>query len=160
MSLKKPRRKTVSIIGDDEALERIKDLQNALEDEVDTQLVTKLKADLKAAEEALEASTLRITLQSIGRKRYEELVSEHPPTEAQNKESEEATGQPAPYNTDTFPPALIAASAVDPEMTVEQATELWDEWNTGELMELFFVAIEVNTQRRVGLGKESGPVRG
>lgn len=155
-SLKAPRRKTVSLVGSDEAFEEVQNLQNLLEDATDQDARESLQRSLKTAQKTLEDSTVRITVQSIGRKRYEALVAEHPSTPEQDKESEEATGQPAPYNTDTFPPALLAASAVEPALTLEQAQEIWDDWNTGELMELFFATVEVNTMRRTDLGKGSG----
>lgn len=159
-SLKKPRRKTVEIYASDEALRDVQILQDRLEDEKDAGMVANLEQELAAAQEALEASTLRITFEAVGRKRYEELIAAHPATKKQHEESNAEAGQDAPYNVDTFPAALIAASAIDPVMTEEQANELWDEWNSGELTEMFFAAIEVNTARRSGLGKEYGPVRG
>jgi ABC-type Zn uptake system ZnuABC Zn-binding protein ZnuA len=159
-SLKKPRRKTIEVIGSDEALELVRELQEALEDEEDPATKTRLEAELKAAQDALEAATIRITFESVGRKRYEDLIAAHPATEAQNKESQKEAGQDAPYNVDTFPAALISASAISPTMTLDQAQELWDDWNSGELTEIFFSALEVNTARRTGLGKEFGGVKG
>jgi hypothetical protein len=159
-SMKLPRRKTIDVYASDEAIELVSDLQNALEDEEDSATRTRLQSEIAAAQDALEASTIRVTFQSIGRKRYEDMIAAHPATEAQNKESQKEAQQDAPYNVDTFPAALISASAISPIMTVEQAQELWDTWNAGELTEMFFAALEVNTARRAGLGKESGGVRG
>lgn len=100
--------------------------------------------------------TVDIVLQSIGRKRYEALMQEHPPTKAQNAEAQKETGEDAPYNLETFPVALVAACAIEPKMTDEQVQQIWDDWNSAEVMELFFAALEVTTARRNGLGKESG----
>jgi hypothetical protein len=159
-SLKKPRRKTIEVIASDDVLDQLKDIQEALEDEDDSTTRTRLESELKDAQDALEAATIRITFESIGRKRYEDLIAAHPATDAQNKESQKEAQQDAPYNVDTFPAALISASAVSPVMTLEQAQELWDDWNAGELTEVFFSALEVNTARRSGLGKEYGGARG
>ena len=101
-------------------------------------------------------ATFDIVLQSIGRKRYEALMQEHKPTRQQNAEAQKETGEDAPYNVDTFPIALIAACSVEPVMTDEQVQQIWDEWNSAEVMDLFFAALEVTTARRQGLGKESG----
>lgn len=100
--------------------------------------------------------TVDIVLQSIGRKRYEALMTEHPATKEQNAEAKKETGEEAPYNVETFPIALISACALEPIMTEEQVQQVWDEWNSAEVMELFFAALEVTTARRHGLGKESG----
>ena len=79
-----------------------------------------------------------VTLRAIGSKAYDVLVGMHPPTGEQKKEG-------ASYNPDTFGPALIAACAVEPRITPNEAKELWesDEWSRGEVMELFVAAVEV-----------------
>lgn len=52
------------------------------------------------------------------------------------------------YNAEKFAPMLIAATCIDPEMTEEDAKEIWDsdEWNRGERMQLFMAAMEVCTK--------------
>jgi hypothetical protein len=79
-----------------------------------------------------------VTLRAIGSKAYDVLVGMHPPTVEQKKEG-------ASYNPDAFGPALIAACAVSPVITPNEAKELWesDEWSRGEVMELFVAAVEV-----------------
>lgn len=109
------------------------------------------------AKEAVEDTSVRMVFQSIGRKAYDALLMAHPPTEEQvaefQDENRQKDGSPGkgkpPYNIETFAPALIAASCVDPELTPEQVEELWDEWNSTELAELWMAALAVNTQRRV-----------
>lgn len=70
---------------------------------------------------------------------YDELIESHPP-----RKSEKVKG--AFYNKDTFPPALISATFVTPKLSVEQATDLWNnpDWAPGELAELFTQAQMVN----------------
>lgn len=81
------------------------------------------------------------TLRAIGSKAYDVLVGLHPPTAEQKKDG-------AAYNPDTFGPALISACAVSPQLTANEAKELWesDEWSRGEVMELFVAAVEVNSR--------------
>jgi hypothetical protein len=130
---------------------------------------------------ALEDATVTLELQGIGRKRYEALILEHPadPKDVKNAKDNK---QPVPeYNPNTLAPALVALSCTnvdligkedEPDAAYEEkvphpsikgetiarmryprADRLWDEWNVGELTQLFMVAHEVNTQRRVaGLG--------
>jgi len=42
---------------------------------------------------------------------------------------------------------LIAASAVTPALTLDQATQIWtsNDWSRGELTELFLGCVEVNS---------------
>ncbi len=86
---------------------------------------------------------ITFTFKAIGRLPYDELVGDpaNAPTEAQKKEG-------AQFNPDTFPPALVAAAAVDPKITLEEAVEIFgdSEWNGAELQKLFFAALEVNTE--------------
>lgn len=79
-----------------------------------------------------------VTLRAIGSKTYDVLVGMHPPTVEQKKEG-------ATYNPDSFGPSLIAACAVSPQMTPNEAKDLWEseEWSRGEVMELFVAAVEV-----------------
>lgn len=84
-----------------------------------------------------------LKVRAIGSREYDDLLAAHPPTAKQKKE-DSAT----PYNPETFPPALIAACASEPAMTVEQATEIWESehWSRGELTTLFFGCMEVNAK--------------
>lgn len=82
-----------------------------------------------------------IKLQAIGSKEYDALLAAHPPTKAQKADG-------GVFNPDTFGPALLAKSMVDPVVSDEQATELWnsDLWSRGELSDLFYAAVELNNK--------------
>ena len=61
-----------------------------------------------------------------------------------------------PFNSDTYPRALIAACIIEPEVTENDCLEWLDDdtWNEAEIEALFTAAMEANTQRRVlDLGK-------
>jgi hypothetical protein len=79
-----------------------------------------------------------LLFRSIGSKEYDALVTRFPPTPSQKKEG-------ATYNLDNFGPALLAAVCVDPQMSEEEAKELWqsEEWNRGELYNLFREAVDI-----------------
>ena len=83
-----------------------------------------------------------VRFRSIGSKAYSALVDAH----------QEGKERGLPFNPETFGPALVAASAVEPVLTPEQVTELWDEWNTGELLALFAAALDANTSSNVKIG--------
>jgi hypothetical protein len=133
--------------------------------------VAELIIERDRLKEAVDAETVELTLTAIGRKAYDALLDGHPPTDEQNAEHmAEHGGRTAPYNGDTFPVALVHASltvghggavhVVGGEVACEggefsygDVVEWFDEWNGAELMELFAVAMEVNSTRRVaGLG--------
>lgn len=88
-----------------------------------------------------EEQELTLKVRAIGQRAYDELLSEHPPTKKQ-KDSGDS------YNIDTFCPALISRSLVEPIITVEEAAELWasETWSRGELTELFFSCVDVNNK--------------
>lgn len=114
------------------------------------------EAALAEATQAVEAEAVTFVFKGLGRRRYDDLISAHPPTEDQRKKHKRQTGGDLEWDPEKFPVAVVAASLVEPHLTVDQVAELWndDTWNSAELMELFWAAINVNQQRRVvDLGK-------
>lgn len=105
-----------------------------------SQLLTK-PARFKVLEITLGEEKVCLKLRSISSKAYDDLLSQHPPTKAQKAEG-------STYNIDTFAPALISLCVIDPEINAEDATALWTspEWSRGELLDLFFAAVEVNNK--------------
>jgi hypothetical protein len=161
---KAPLEQKVTVVVDAELFESYEQATSALERaKLLNEPTEELEAAATAAEEALRQDGVEtLVFRSIGRKAYDALVEEYPPTEEQiteyradnpQRDGSPGKGKPA-YNIETFAPALIAASCVEPEMTVEQVTELFDGWTSVEIQELWVAALAVNTQRRVvKLGK-------
>lgn len=81
---------------------------------------------------------VRLKFQGLDGDAYDELVAAHPPKRKQADKG-------ATWDSDTFPPALIAAVSVIPTMTVEQARELYKakNWAAGEMLNLFSEALAV-----------------
>jgi hypothetical protein len=160
---KKPARKEVLVVLDDDLTEafeaadkKVKGLVAAGHKDDSTELV-EAKAARDEAKAALDEATVTLVFQSIGRKAYEELVTGYPPSEEQKTLAKELGEEEPGFHAEEFPPALIAACCVEPKMTVEDAREIFDEWNTSETMTLFLAAIEVCNKSRVGeLGKGFG----
>jgi hypothetical protein len=69
-----------------------------------------------------EAKTRTLVFESIGRRRWADLLSEHPPS----KEDKQQFGEEIDHNPATFPIHALAASCTEPGMTVEEAEELQD----------------------------------
>lgn len=94
-----------------------------------------------------------------GNRAFQEIVSEHPPTDEDHDQVRKATGRPealASWNRTTFAPALVAATCVDPVLSDEQAQEMFADWNDAEVDELLAAALTVSqSARQVDLGKAS-----
>ena len=69
-------------------------------------------------ESEMEAALIEFRFKGIGRRQWADLLAEHPPTKQQK-----LLDRNAPYD-DTFEYAAIAASCVQPAMTVEQVRAL------------------------------------
>lgn len=93
------------------------------------------------SDESGEQTEVTLKYQAIGQREYDKLVAKYPPTPEQRVDG-------ASFNIDTFAPALIAACCVEPEMTLDDAKELWDspEWSRGDVMVLFRNAVELNNR--------------
>lgn len=150
LAKKKPLERRVTVAMDDEVVREYDEACAALER---AELIARTKTEDEtrraeldgavdaarerrdAARAAIDAETVTITFRSVGRKRYERLVDEHPPTDEQIEEYRKAVddpeGQPA-YDGEAFPIALISASALAPRMTREQVAVLYHGgWNCG-----------------------------
>jgi hypothetical protein len=87
------------------------------------------------------SNEVTLKYQAIGMVAYDKLVAKHPPKPEQRAEG-------SSFDMDTFAPALISACSVEPEMSVEEAKEIWnsEEWSRGDVMVLFRNAVELNNR--------------
>jgi len=94
----------------------------------------------KTAELVVVVNDEQITLkfEAISATELDKLRAKHPPTKTQ-----QANGQG--INFETFQPALVAATLVEPEMTEDEARQMWtsDYWSAGELNQIFETASDV-----------------
>jgi len=102
------------------------------------------KARFEKAEQAATERSVKFVFRSIGRKPYEELVLDWQPTEEQRSKVESLGNDPdnLDWDPDEFPPRLVAAAMVEPEMTLEQVFEIYNDpnWSPAELGALFSTA--------------------
>lgn len=172
-SAKKPATRKVSLCLDpdlggeyEEAIVAADSARDALKNDPDAKQLPELRravedADALVAElrEQVEPVTQVFTFRSMGRKKFENLMLEHPATQPQ-KDAAVARNEGEPqWNEDTFPQALVAGSLADPPLTFDQVKILFDddEWSGPELLTLWTTALAVNQSRRVlDLGKGSG----
>jgi len=84
-----------------------------------------LVADLDTVIELMRSNEVTFRFRKIPDKEYSDLVAAHP-----SEDEDEA------WNADTFPPALVAASCIDPAMSDEDVAELWDVLPFGSRIQL------------------------
>ncbi len=155
LAAKKPNSRTVDIILDSDLAQEIQLKTFELE-----QMKARTKGKKSLAEgtvnlekelddlfETAADTVATFTFKDIGRKSFDALLVAHQPTAAQKKNVADQGGGVLEYNQETFPPALMAASAIDPEMTVEEAEEIYHNWSSGDAEILFTTAILVCKER-------------
>lgn len=116
--------------------------------------VARAEIELEAIKEDIGKTGTAFTLYGVGRVRWDELISEHPPTAEQLKENEESATTDTKFTFDpaTFWPALLAESVRDSDLKAED----WDRevfkskaWGPEELEELRTRALMVNQASRI-----------
>ncbi|MEV5138425.1 hypothetical protein AB0K71_05705 [Streptomyces syringium] len=95
----------------------------------------KLAKQIKAARERMRKGEVEFKLRALGDKTWSDLVAAHP-----SKNKNEA------WDPQTFPKALLSQCCVDPVMTADQVTELFEVLNEGQRNELMQAAYDVNAE--------------
>lgn len=105
--------------------------------------VAEAEAAEQAAREALAACFHRLRFHNLPAHEFEALVGEH---EASPEDAE----QGEVWNRKTLTPALLAACAVDSDLTAEEwAAELASErWNAADLLGVYRAALDANVKQR------------
>lgn len=115
--------------------------------------VTEARARVDQARAAAREDGVEFVFRSIGRKAYDKIVTDHPPTDSNRKEAEAQGGDPKAlqWNPYTFPQALVAAAIVHPKLSAEEIEEMWDsdDWSGRELEQLVFAAMAAQQKNRV-----------
>jgi hypothetical protein len=130
----------------------------------DPKLVAKIVSELSEAEkertkalEDLKKNSAVFKVRSIGRRAFDKLKQDNPPTTEQTERFKERGGQgDLEFDTESFPLSLLQKCIVEPQMTASQVREMWegDDWSHAELLALFEAAYHANTQfRNINLGK-------
>ena len=155
-SMKRPVTRTIRLCLDSELGEEYNEAQQALRfmeieaehagsDNPDVaKRFKEAKTRFEKAEKAATERSVKFVFRAIGRKPYEELVLDWQPTEEQRAKVESLGNDPdnLEWDPDEFPPRLVAAAIVEPEMTLEQVFEIYNDpaWSPAELGALFGTA--------------------
>lgn len=140
----KLREHTIRICFDGDLVRQHEELSIRLDDTIKSESVATSIADVDPAKSLAEEvrlleSTMREKAQlfkfrALRRRAYERIWAEHPGRPDKDEK----------WNVETFPPALIAACAIDPVMTVTEIEDLFDVINETQRDELFAAAFYVN----------------
>ncbi len=94
---------------------------------------------LAALEADIEVARVEFRFRQVGKKTWADLLVTHPPTREQRQ------ARPAlDHNPATFPVAAIAASCIDPAMTVDEVGELEQVLNQSQWDALWSKCLEAN----------------
>jgi len=96
----------------------------------------KIAARIQQLEQEMADHTIGIKLRAVTHKGWSDLLAAHPP-----REGNEADGA---FNSDTFGCGLLAACAIDPVMTIDQAGLLVDRLTIGQWNDLFNTLWQLN----------------
>lgn len=139
---KAPSTSRVPLCADGEALRQLEDAERRSRSGTPKE---RAEAAEKIPElrEAVKAATMIVTVQALPADEYRELKDAHRP------KSQDALRAGAEWDEDTFAPALIAASVIEPPLSLEEATELWHDRSPGavslaERAQLFLACRDLN----------------
>jgi hypothetical protein len=102
---------------------------------------TAIVDQLRAVEAEVEDAKVEFRFKAIGRRAWLDLLAKHPPTREQLR-----ARSTLDFNPDTFPTAAIAASCVEPEMTVDQVERLERALNSAQFEVLWGACISCNME--------------
>lgn len=109
----------------------------------DSDEAAEARESLSAARAEWSACTYRITFRNLPSDEYEALVAAHPPTKEQQDKGDQ-------WDRATFAPALIAACAVDSDMSEDEWVEELksDRWPVADRDAVFLKALGANLEPR------------
>lgn len=102
-----------------------------------------------AAKTELDAVTRRYVFRALGRKAWKDLVAKHPATPEDHEQwTEQGYEGKAPWHEDGLARDLIHKAAVNPVLSPEDVTEIFDgaDWNAAEVALLWTAALLVQSQ--------------
>lgn len=136
-----PRTREVRVCARGDLVDRHAQLVDELDEASDSlgapKRAKEIAAEILAVEEEQEEYTLVVTLASVSRRVWADLLAEHAP----RKEDRE---KGLDYHPVTFPPAAVAACAKEPALTYDTADRLASTLPAGEWNKLWLTAVELN----------------
>lgn len=97
----------------------------------------RLAEELRDLEQEMDATSRTFKFRALSRRRWRALMAAHPPLKQHKADQID-------HNPETFPVAAIAACAVEPAMTEDQAQKLEDRLPLGQFQKLWGAILDVN----------------
>lgn len=100
------------------------------------------------AEAAGQPKVVDFKFRALSRLEYQEVVDRNEPS-PEDEEAAAKRGSMALWNSDTFPPDLVATALQSPRLTTDQVNTIWSakQWSAGDLNALFLAAQRACTRR-------------
>jgi hypothetical protein len=110
--------------------------------------LSELRQEQEQAEQAGNPKVARFEFRALSRLEYQQVVDDHPPSPEDNEAAQKRNSM-ALWNSDTFPPAIVAATLQSPRLSTDQVMILWNDrkWPAGDLNALFLGAQRACTRR-------------
>ncbi len=145
---KKDNTQRVPVLLDPDLREELKDLEAELATAVKyddehtnaRRKATPVEKRLTELEERIAESRVVFKFRSIGREAYSLLLDEWKPREDNEDDADYG------FDATEFPPRLLALSAVSPELTLDDARKIWNEWSESETTLLIVGAVTANKE--------------
>ena len=109
-----------------------------IHNEADTALA--IRATIEGLEVDIADNRESFQFQSIGREAYSKLLDENKPRKGHDEDKNIG------FNIDEFPPRLLSLCCVQPEMSLAQASTIWNEWSDADTTTLLGAAILCNKE--------------
>lgn len=146
LALVKPRTGEVALLLDQDlaaAHQRLQaELTDALlSDEKENRhpVAPKIVDQIRALEAEIDAAKIMFRFKAIGRRAWQDLMLKHPPSKDVKKIDPRAQ-----FDPERFPVAAVAASLVEPKMSVEQVALLEQRLTEGQFSVLWGKCVDVN----------------
>jgi hypothetical protein len=132
------------LVDEIKELERQAKRERAIDDRENREPVAPgLAVRIQELEDQVADSEVAFTFESIGQRATAKLLADNPPTDEQKAQAEE-NGVSLAFNPDTYPPQLLAATCVSHTSTVEDWTDIWETWSTGQVTQLWAACLATN----------------
>jgi hypothetical protein len=102
-----------------------------------------LAEEIRELETEARKSEVVFAFQAMGRGAFAKLQAQHPP----RPEDKELYGEETEFNPVTFPPALLAATCVEPAElrgNLAEFTEIHENWSEGQVMRIWGTCVQAN----------------
>jgi hypothetical protein len=148
-AMKKPNEVSVELILDPELTRTLTELERRLitekrrdERENRAAKAPAIQKEIDALADKVEEAKVEFTFKDPGRQKFDELVEACPPTDDDKKRAKDSGDVPPSWSPEKFVPGVLALASFDPDLTLDDAVEIYDKWGRGDVEALFNTALQ------------------